>query len=124
MPEPSESDRRKAAQLPAAVADTRLVDCLAQGLDVRFKCQYCGMERTWARRDFLGQRLRKRLTWTLARSQAAVFCPQRGCGGHRPIVRLTQGGYRDEHAGTPEARRAHVVTMLLDAGVLPEEVGL
>lgn len=61
MPEPSERDRRKAAQLPPAVAATRLVDCLAQGLDVRFKCQYCGMERTWARRDFLGRRLRTRL---------------------------------------------------------------
>jgi hypothetical protein len=124
MPEPSESDRRKAAQLPPAVADARLVDCLAQGLDVRFQCQYCGMERTWTRQDFLGRRLRRRLAWTLARSQASVFCPQRGCGGHRPIVRLMKGGYHDDHADTPEGQRAHVVTMLLDAGVLPEEVGL
>lgn len=124
MPEPSDADRRKAAQLPTAVAATRLVDCLTQGLDVRFTCQYCGMERTWGRRDFLGQRLRKRLTWTLAQAQASVFCPQRGCSGHRPIVRIMKGGYRDDHADTPAARRAHVVTMLLDVGVLPEAVGL
>lgn len=124
MPEPSESDRRKAAQLPPAVADTRLVDCLAQGLDLRFKCQYCGMERTWGRRELLGQRLRKRLAWTIARAQAGVFCPQKGCGGHRPIVRLMKGGYRDDHPDTPAARRAHVSTMLMDVGVLPEEAGL
>jgi hypothetical protein len=124
MPEPSESNRRRAAQLPPEVATMRLVDCLAQGLDVRFQCQYCGMERTWTRRQFLGQRLKRRLAWTLAQSQANVFCPQRGCGGHRPIVRLFKGGYRDNHADTPEAQRAHLVTLLLDASVLPEEAGL
>jgi hypothetical protein len=124
MPEPSESDRRKAARLQPAMAATRLVDCLARGWDVQFRCQYCGMERTWGRREFLGQRLRKRLARTIAQVQASVFCPQRGCSGHWPIVRLMQGGYQDAQADTPAAQRAHVATMLLGAGVLPEEVGL
>lgn len=124
MPEPSESDRRKAARLQPAMAATRLVDCLERGWDVQFRCQYCGMERTWGRREFLGQRLRKRLARTIAQVQAGVFCPQRGCGGHWPIVRLMRGGYQDAQADTPATQRAHVVTMLLDAGVLPEEVGL
>jgi hypothetical protein len=35
-----------------------------------------------------------------------------------------QGGYQDAQADTPAAQRAHVATMLLGAGVLPEEVGL
>lgn len=124
MPEPSESDRRKAARLQPAMAATRLVDCLERGWDIQFRCQYCGMERTWGRRQFLGQRLRKRLARTIAQVQAGVFCPQRGCGGHWPIVRLMQGGYQDARAETPTARRSHLVTMLLDAGVLPEQVGL
>ncbi len=124
MPEPSQSDRRKAAQLQPAAAATRLLDCLERGWDVQFKCQYCGMERTWGRREFLGKRLRSRLPWTLAQAQASVFCPQRGCGGHGPIVRLMRGGYQDPHADTPATQRSHLVMMLLDAGVLPEEVGL
>ena len=124
MPEPSQSDRGKAAQLQPALAATRLVDCLERGWDVQFRCQYCGMERTWGRREFLGQRLRKRLARTIAQVQARVFCPQRGCGGHWPIVRLMQGGYQDAQTDTPALQRSHLVTLLLDAGVLPEEVGL
>lgn len=93
-------------------------------MDVRFKCQYCGMGANLVAADFLGQRLRKRLTWALAQSQSNVFCPQRRCGGRRPIVRLLKGGYRDDHADTPALQRAHLVTMLLDVGILPEEVGV
>ncbi len=124
MPEPSESDRRKAARLPPAMAATRLVDCLERGWDVQFRRQDCGMERTWGWREFLGRRLRKRLARTVAQIQARVFCPQRGCGGHWPIVRLMQGGYQDVQADTPAHRRSHLVTRLLDAGALPEEAGL
>lgn len=124
MPEPSESDRRRAARLQPAMAATRLIDCLERGWDVQFRCQYCGMGRTWGRREFLGRRLRKRLARTIAQIQAGVFCPQRGCGGHWPIVRLMQGGYQDPQVDTPAAQRSHLVAMLLNAGVLPEEVGL
>jgi len=50
MPEPSERDRRKAAALAHEVARTLLIDCVELGYDINFKCQYCGMGRTWGRR--------------------------------------------------------------------------
>ncbi len=42
MPEPSEADRRKAAQLDPAFANARFVDALERGWEIGFRCQYCG----------------------------------------------------------------------------------
>ena len=95
MPEPSSSDRRKAARLKPDVASALLIDCVELGHDVHFKCQYCGMERTWGRRDMLSVRVRPRLAWPMDRIQAAATCPVRGCGGGMPILRLLRGGYQD-----------------------------
>lgn len=124
MPEPSDSDRRKAATLPPDVAATLLIDCVELGYDIRFRCQYCGMERTWSRRDMLGQRLRARLTWSLARIQKAVSCPVRTCGGPMPVLSLLKGGYQDGKHAEPARRRAWLIETLLDAGIAPADVGL
>ena len=125
MPEPSDSDRRKAATLAPDVAATLLIDCVELGYDVRFKCQYCGMARTWGRRDMLGQRLRSRLAWSMTRLQRAVSCPVRTCGGPMPILHLMAGGYHDGFdRGDAARRRSWLVETLLDAGIAPGEVGL
>lgn len=125
MPEPSPSDRRKAAQLPPDVATMRLVECLEHGHDIRIKCQYCGMERTWGRREFLSPRLRSRLAWPLDRVQRAMVCPVRGCRGPMPIIRLMKGGYQDGFDRADVARRrAWLIEALLDAGIMPADVGL
>lgn len=125
MPEPSPSDRRKAAQLTPDVASTLLIDCVELGYDIRFMCQYCGMERTWGRRDMLSRRLRARLAWPMDRIQAAVACPVPGCGGHMPILRLMQGGYQDGFDRADIAcRRSWLIETLLDASIMPSDVGL
>ncbi|MGR4866553.1 hypothetical protein [Caulobacter sp. LARHSG274] len=125
MPEPSDSDRRKAAQLSPKVASTRLIACVEAGHDLWFKCQYCGMERTWGRREMLSRRLRKHLGWTIDRVQRAATCPMKGCGGPMPIIRLMKGGYQDGFdRSDARRRRAWLVETLLDAGIMPEEAGL
>lgn len=124
MPEPSASDRRKAAQLAPDVAATLLIDCVELGYDVNFKCQYCGMERTWGRRDMLGGRVRGRLSWSMNRIQRSVTCPIKGCGGPMPILRLMKGGYQDGFDRSDVGRRrAWLIETLLDAGIMPEDVG-
>ncbi|MBO9710589.1 MAG: hypothetical protein J7521_20500 [Caulobacter sp.] len=125
MPEPSPSDRRKAAELAHEVARTLLIDCVELGYDISFKCQYCGMERTWGRREMLGERLRKSLAWPISRLQRAVVCPVRGCGGPMPILRLMKGGYQDGFdRADQERRRDWLINTLLDAGIAPDAVGL
>ena len=125
MPEPSASDRRKAAELKPDVATTLLIDCVELGHDVHFKCQYCGMERTWARRDMLSRRLRAHLAWPMDRIQRAVTCPVKGCAGPMPILRLMKGGYHDGFDRADVARRrAWLVETLLDEGIMPGDLGL
>lgn len=125
MPEPSDSDRRKAAQLSPDVAATLLIDCVELGHDVWFKCQFCGMERTWGRREMLSRRLRKYLAWPMDKIQRAVVCPVRGCGGPVPILRLLKGGYQDGFdRSDARRRRAWLIETLLDAGIMPGDVGL
>lgn len=125
MPEPSASDRMKAAQLAPDVATMLLVDCIEHGHDVRIMCQYCGMERTWGRREMLSTKLRARLSWPLDRIQRALVCPVRGCGGPMPIVRLMKGGYQDGFDRSDgRRRRAWLIETLLDAGIMPGDVGL
>jgi hypothetical protein len=124
MPEPSASDRRKAAALKPEVAATMLIDCVELGYDVHFKCQYCGMDRTWGRREMLSSRVRGRLSWPMDRIQRSVTCPVKGCSGPMPILRLMKGGYQDAFDRSDVGRRrAWLIGTLLDAGIMPEDVG-
>ena len=120
MPEPSASDRRKAAGLGLQLAATRLVDCLENGEDIRFKCQYCGTTKTWGRWE-LTTTHRDRLGMTLADIQARARCPR--CPGRVPILALLKGGYQDRSLPTAEARRLWLVDMLLDLGIDPGPLG-
>lgn len=120
MPEPSASDRRKAADLGFQLAATRLVDCLEQGEDIRFKCQYCGTTKTWGRWE-LTTAHRDRLGMTLAEVQARVHCPR--CPGRMPAVALLKGGYQDRPTSTEADRRSRLIELLLDCGIDPGPLG-
>ncbi|MBO9710649.1 MAG: hypothetical protein J7521_20805 [Caulobacter sp.] len=125
MPEPSDSDRRKAARLTPDIATTLLIDCVELGYDIQLKCQYCGHDRTWGRRQMLGAKLRKVLAWPLDRVQRALVCPINGCKGPMPILRLMRGGYQDGFdRADVRRRRAWLIETLLDEGIMPNDVGL
>ena len=115
MPEPSEADRRKAAQLDPAFANARFVDALERGWEIGFRCQYCGAGGTWRRDVMLGRA--RRLTCTMAQIQARLPCPR--CPGRLPIV--TMSGVIDP--GDAERRRWATITLLLDAGLNPTDYG-
>lgn len=87
MPEPSDSDRRKAAQLEPWLAGARLVDALERGWDIHFRCQFCGTTKTW-RRDTLLGRARALLGCTLAQIQRKDLV---GRGGEDPLLTLALG---------------------------------
>ncbi len=73
----------------------------------------------------LSRRLRDCLAWSLDRVQRAVTCPMRGCGGPMPIMRLMKGGYQDGFDRSDVVkRRSWLIEALLDAGVMPGDVGL
>lgn len=117
MPEPSDSDRRKAAQMEPWLAQARLVDALERGWTLHFRCQFCGASRTWHRDTMLG-RARRLLGATLADVQAKAACPR--CPGRMPI--LTMSGVRDPGPQAQRLREA-VICDLLDAGLNPSALG-
>lgn len=120
MPEPSASDRRKAADLGVQLAATRLVDCLEHGEDIRFKCQYCGTTKTWGRWELTTVH-RDRLGLTLAEVQAKARCPR--CPGRMPVITLLKGGYQDRPTPTEAARRSWLIELLLECGIDPGPLG-
>lgn len=73
----------------------------------------------------LSRRLRQHLAWPMDRIQRAVTCPVKGCAGPMPIIRLMKGGYQDGFDRSDALRRrAWLVETLLDAGIMPADVGL
>ena len=116
MPEPSDADRRKAAQLHPLFAKARLVDALERGWEIGFRCQYCGTGKTW-RRDVMLGRARRYLNCTMAEIQARLPCPR--CPGRLPI--MTMSGVIEP--GDAERRRWATVSLLLDAGLNPTDYG-
>jgi len=73
----------------------------------------------------LSPRLRTQLAWPIERVQRAVTCPVKGCGGPMPIIHVLKGGYHDGFDRADVGRRrAWLVETLLDAGIMPETVGL
>jgi DNA-directed RNA polymerase subunit RPC12/RpoP len=117
MPEPSDSDRRKAAQMEPWLAGARLVDALERGWEIHFRCQYCGTTKTWRRDTMLG-RARPLLGDTFDQIQRKAACPR--CPGRLPI--LWMSGVQDPG---PQAERLRwdVINTLLDAGLSPSDYG-
>ena len=116
MPEPSDSDRRKAAQLPPEFACFRLVDALERGWEISFRCQYCGTTKTWHRAVMLG-RARRYLGCSMAEVQAKAVCPR--CPGHMPIMAFSGVIEPDDM----ERRRWDLISTLLDSGIDPLDLG-
>ncbi len=116
MPEPSDSDRRRAAELAPELARARLVDAFERGWEIHFRCQFCGATKTWRRDTMLG-RARGLLGVTFVEIQRRTVCPR--CPGRAPII--TMSGVIDP--GNAEARRWATVSALLDAGLDPGAYG-
>lgn len=117
MPEPSDSDREKAARLPDWFASSRLVEALERDWEIHFRCQYCGASRTW-RRDVMLGRAQKALGFTMAEIQRRARCSR--CQAPMPIMSMT--GVRELGGHAPRARDALIHT-LLDAGLNPADYG-
>ena len=117
MPEPSHSDREKAARLPSWLAQTRLVQSVELRWEVHFRCQFCGAAKTW-RRDVMLGRLRPALNATFAQIHKKTRCPR--CGGALPIMSVT--GVRDPGPMAAGWRRA-LVEELIDLGLNPADYG-
>jgi len=116
MPEPSDSDRRRAAALDPQLAGSRLIDALERGWEIGFRCQYCGTGKTW-RRDVMLGRARRYLNCTLAEIQARIPCPR--CPGRLPIITISGLINPPDLA----QRRWATVMALLDAGLNPTDYG-
>ena len=116
MPEPSDSDRRKAAALDPRFAQSRLIEALERGWEIGFRCQYCGASRTWGHDIMLG-RARRYLNCTMAQIQACIPCPR--CPGRLPI--MTQSGV--VNPPDLERRQGRVVQALREAGLDPSDYG-
>ncbi len=117
MPEPSDSDRRKAAELPAWFANTRLVQALEYQWELHFRCQFCGATRTWRRDTMLG-RMRTSLNATLGAIQARARCHR--CRHGQAIMTMT--GLQDP-GPYADAYRRQVVETLLEADLNPADYG-
>lgn len=116
MPEPSDSDRRKAAQLSDTFANVRLVEALERGWEIAFRCQFCGASKTW-RRDIMLGRARPLLNCTMTEIQAKAVCPR--CPGRMPI--MTFNGVL--HPADPARARWEVMNALMEAGLIPAHYG-
>lgn len=117
MPEPSDSDRRKAAQMEPWLASSRLVDALERGWEVHFQCQFCGTTKTW-RRDVMLGRARGLLQESFAAIQRKATCPR--CPGRLPIIRIS--GIQDPGPRAEPLRWA-LISTLIDAGLNPSDYG-
>jgi hypothetical protein len=117
MPELSQREREKVAEIDAEVAAVRLVDLLEWRVDLLLRCLVCGKSRTWHRDTMLGAR-RNLLGSTLRDIQKRIPCSCRA----RP-VQLLPLGWRAPSQTLPEVLRSEVIKALLDAGLKPWEYG-
>lgn len=118
MPELSDQQRRKLAELEPEFAKARLVDALELRWDIHFRCLACGSTRTWRRDTMLG-RARALLGRTMAEIQRRAVCPR--CDRRMP--QMWFGGVKG--AGPLADRyRSELITTLLDAGLAPTDYGI
>jgi len=117
MPELSDRQRRKIAELETWFASARLVEALERNWEIHFRCTVCGATKTWRRDTMLG-RARGLLGLTMAQIQARTPCPQ--CGARTPAMWMS--GVIDPG---PEAEplRWALINALLDAGLRPSDYG-
>jgi ribosomal protein L37AE/L43A len=117
MPELSDSQRRKMAELDPRFAKARLVDAVELKWEIVFRCTVCGTSKSWRRDTMLG-RARTMLNMTMAEIQRRVPCPR--CGAHMPA--MAQSGVWDpqDHA---ERFKWEAIEALRAAGLNPLDYG-
>ncbi|PZR35504.1 hypothetical protein [Caulobacter segnis] len=118
MPELSDQQRRKMAELEPRFAALRLVDALELKMDIRFRCVACGTSRSWRRDTMLG-RARRLLGATMAQIQRRAPCPR--CGYRMPVM-VAVGGVLDP-GPLAEQFRWEAITALSEAGLNPADYG-
>ncbi|NGM49308.1 hypothetical protein G5B46_06790 [Caulobacter sp. 602-2] len=116
MPERSDAQRRKAAELSPEFAQVRLVEAFEREWEIGFECLHCGARRTW-RRDVMLGRARRLLNATMAQIKAKAVCPR--CPGRPPAMSFS--GLM--HPADPERARWRAVEALLEAGINPSDYG-
>ena len=118
MPELSDQQRRKMAELDPGFARLRLVDALERKMEILFRCTACGASRSWRRDTMLG-RARRLLGATMTEIQKRTPCPR--CGYRMPAM-APSGGVLDP-GDLAERFRWEVITALSDAGLNPGDYG-
>lgn len=118
MPELSDPQRRKMAQLEPRFAALRLVDALERKMEIVFRCTACGTSRSW-RRDVMLGRARSLLAMTMAQIQRRTPCPR--CGDRIPA--MAPGGGVLDPGDLAEQFRWEAVTALSEAGLDPADYG-
>lgn len=118
MPELSDQQRRKMAELEPRFARLRLVDALELKMEILFKCTACGTSRSWRRHTMLG-RARKLLGATITEIQKRTPCPR--CGYRMPAM-APSGGVLDP-GDLADRFRWDAITALSEAGLNPADYG-
>ena len=118
MPELSDQQRRKMAELEPRFARMRLVDALEHKMEILFRCTACGTSRSWRRDTMLG-RARRLLGTTMAEIQRRTPCPR--CGYRMPAM-APHGGVLDP-GNLAERFRWDAITALSEAGLNPTDYG-
>lgn len=119
MPELSDAQRRKIAELDARFAAARLVDALELKWEITFRCLACGTSRTWRRDIYLG-RARALLGMTMAEIQRRTPCPR--CGRRMPQMSFSGG--LEGPGPLAEQLRYELINTLIDAGLKPTDYGI
>jgi hypothetical protein len=118
MPELSDQQRRKAAELDPWFASARLVDALERHWEIHFRCTTCGATKTWRRDTYLGK-ARGLLGATMGEIQRRAPCPN--CGARMPA--MSASGVIDPGDATGRLRW-ELINTLIDAGLKPTDYGI
>jgi hypothetical protein len=117
VPELSDSQRRKLAELEPRFAAMRLVDAFERKWEIQFRCTVCGTAKTW-RRDVMLGKARALLGLTMAEIQRRTPCPRCGCR----MPQMAMSGVFDP-AHLAEQYRWEAIAALADAGLNPDDYG-
>lgn len=119
MPELSDQQQRKIAELEPWFASARLIDALELGWEIHFRCPACGTKKTWRKEVMLG-RARALLPTTMAEIQRRTPCPR--CGRRGPA--MAASGMCNPTPEMAERLRWELINTLIDAGLKPNDFGI
>jgi hypothetical protein len=118
MPEMSDQQRRKLAELEPWFASARLIDALERRWEIHFRCTVCGATKTWRCDTFVGK-AKALLGATMSEIQRRTPCPQ--CRARMPA--MSASGLINPGDGA-EHLRWQLINTLIDAGLKPTDYGI